>query len=310
MHAFILVAPEFVNSHGMYEVIRWILRSGGTVVGAKPIVVTPEKATRLYAKGAKRKQSPQKVINAKWLSLQQFALGDSLLLFLRGVNYSGDFQKMLAYDKGDSGAILKETEYFRKTSNLTNRCFSLVHTPDDEGCIEDELTALLGYLPYLDEAADSEGLSSHEINRIVCPFYDDAVLHGLYFEDLKFQVMLSCITRIYADLTIPLQNLRKSLRNITNSLLDDDKSDVLSNILLDSACHILKQSVHLSEIPLQYAETLDTIGLLKILTRCMTDKASHAEVSALQFRLAQFQLQVPSSVWHRWHVSIEFGEPC
>lgn len=135
--------PDLLDQRLVPALLARLSQQRVSVVGAMPHVFSAPAAAELYA-GRVTHQRTEPRLHAGWLNPRLFTAGPSLILFLRSDGASPPLVDLVREMKGSSRLGEHRPEHLRSLSPLTDRGFSLVHTPDDVEGVLHEIRLLLG----------------------------------------------------------------------------------------------------------------------------------------------------------------------
>ena len=143
--ASLLLTPDFCY-HGDVLLLKHVLNSlSADVIAAVPLEISPPDVTEMYEGRVSHKDRVRNSDNI-WLSRRLYGLGVSLYLLLRGNVRDGvdPLLERVRQIKGSSIRSEAAAGTLRSMSSLVDRCFSLVHSPDDEEGMRHDLQIALG----------------------------------------------------------------------------------------------------------------------------------------------------------------------
>ena len=135
--------PDLLAQGLVPALLNKLAARGVRVVGAMPYAFSPPAATELYA-GRITHQRHESRKHSGWLNPRMFAAGPSLILFLRSDGPGTLLVNRIREMKGSSRLGEHTPDQLRSLSPLTDRGFSLVHSPDDIEGVMHELGIVLG----------------------------------------------------------------------------------------------------------------------------------------------------------------------
>src|SRR5262249_26497149 len=135
--------PDLLAQGLIPAMITKLTQSGVRVVGAMPYAFSAAAVAELYAGRITHNRSESR-LHAGWLNPQMFTAGPSLILFLASSGERGPLVDFIRDVKGGSRLGERGAEHWRSLSPLTDRAFSLLHSPDDFGGVMHELRLMLG----------------------------------------------------------------------------------------------------------------------------------------------------------------------
>jgi hypothetical protein len=138
----ILLSPDFAFHGDIDFVFEAIASLEAEIILAMPVQLTPGDVSGLYQH---RISNPgrHRDSNSVWLSRHLHEGGPSLYMLTRRTG-GEPLQAALAAIKGSSVRAEQRPNTIRGRSPLVERCFSLVHTPDDEAGLREDLRILFG----------------------------------------------------------------------------------------------------------------------------------------------------------------------
>ena len=141
--AVLTATPDLLAQGLIATLIEKLAQNGVRVIGAMPYRFSAAAAAELYAGRITHNRSESR-LHSGWLNPQMFTAGPSLILFLTSSERNKPLVDFIRDLKGGSRLGEHRAEHLRNLSPLTDRGFSLVHSPDDFDGVLHELRLVLG----------------------------------------------------------------------------------------------------------------------------------------------------------------------
>jgi hypothetical protein len=212
-YGLLLLTPDFAPQDLVGPLFEWFRRWDSEPVAAVAHCFNVAEITSLYA-GRVTHKSRKGRMHSGWLSPRLYEMGTSILLVLRSRAETPPLQDRIRHDKGISRYGEHTEEHVRGLSRISDRCLSLIHTPDNyEGFFH------LAHLVIGSEGTaaslqpDREAITEDQLATLISkPDLKDES-HPF---DLLFRLIQQGVVLLTADprVKIPLQFLKTLLREI------------------------------------------------------------------------------------------------
>lgn len=135
--------PDLIAQGLVPELIGRLAANRVRVIGAMPYAFSAPAAADLY-RGRITHNRNESRVHSGWLNPQMFTAGSSLILYLGSDDPNLVLVDFIREIKGGSRMGERDAHQLRSLSPITDRGFSLVHSPDDLDGVSHELGLVLG----------------------------------------------------------------------------------------------------------------------------------------------------------------------
>jgi hypothetical protein len=126
----LLLTPDFAAQDLVASLFGWFRSSSCEPVAAACHCLRPAEITLLYA-GRITHRNRKGRMHSAWLSPRLYEMGTSILIILRSTDGAPPLQERISVAKGISRYGEHTEEQLRGLSKIADRCFSLIHSPDN-----------------------------------------------------------------------------------------------------------------------------------------------------------------------------------
>lgn len=291
------LTPDLIAQDLLGKLLSKLSEEDIDVVAALPIHFTPALATELYGGRITHKREEVRT-HSGWLNPMLFSGGSSLILYLRWSKTDISLVEKVVSMKGKSRPSERSSNSLRSISNLTDRGFSLIHSPDSIGDVYHELEVLLGKKSIsavlncmrspVDIAVLEEILPNVPLNHDECqfdvafrilrqiaslciamPLNDGMIAHGEFFLDLIKRKHDEYLSRWRIESIVTawpyLESLNESIRTLRQqiSFRDKELSILDQRFLLRLTNALLSLEVLTSETPFYASECEELLFSLR-----------------------------------------------